>query len=295
MRRILLILVVLAHIFMSQATGQNIDSIKKRTQDNHDLQATVEKFLFVAGNYDLKKMKAMIDDKANVGIVRYENGEWKNSIIAIQEYFEWARQTQLTPYYETVLDWNIQKNEDQLAFVYADAILHRYGVPIRHNQDYFTLIKVDGVWKFLNLSYTTQPLPQDKQKFDFEIFGKSYAQAWSGVRPEFVSSFFAKDGSLSINKGAPAVGRDAITRVAESFMTAFPDMVVSMDSIPTTAKGTEFHWTLTGTNTGPGGTGKKVKISGVEIWQMDNDGLVKKSDGSFDEAEYNRQLKQGVQ
>ncbi|HET7117592.1 MAG TPA: hypothetical protein VFI29_13945 [Hanamia sp.] len=72
-------------------------------------------------------------------------------------------------------------------------------------------------------------------------------------------------------------------------------MLVVCDSLPTTTKGVEFHWTLTGTNTGPNGTGKKVHISGVEILQFDSDGFIIESNGSFDKNEYNRQLKYGVE
>jgi hypothetical protein len=55
-----------------------------------------------------------------------------------------------------------------------------------------------------------------------------------------------------------------------------------------------FHWTLTGTNTGPGGTRKRVRISGYELWQFDNAGLIENSKGHFDSAEYERQLNFGV-
>jgi predicted ester cyclase len=55
-----------------------------------------------------------------------------------------------------------------------------------------------------------------------------------------------------------------------------------------------FRWTLTGTNTGSGGTGKRVRISGYELWKIDNDGLIAESKGNFDSAEYERQLKHGV-
>jgi nuclear transport factor 2 (NTF2) superfamily protein len=125
-------------------------------------------------------------------------------------------------------------------------------------------------------------------------FARDYTQAWSSQTPGNVAAHFAEDGSLKVNNGTPAVGRIAIAKVAESFMTAFPDMVLTMDSLPTTEKGTEYHWTLSNTNTGPNGTGKKVRISGVEIWQFDNKGLIKESKGSFDEDEYNRQLNEGV-
>jgi hypothetical protein len=74
-------------------------------------------------------------------------------------------------------------------------------------------------------------------------------------------------------------------------MTAFPDLIVRMDSIIPNGDGGTYHWTLTGTNTGPNGTGKPVRISGYEEWTIDKDGLIAKSLGHFDEAEYHRQLK----
>ena len=55
--------------------------------------------------------------------------------------------------------------------------------------------------------------------------------------------------------------------------------------------GTKFDWTLTGTNTGPGGTGTRVRISGYEFWQLDDDGLIENSTGHFDSAEYDHQLR----
>jgi predicted ester cyclase len=71
-------------------------------------------------------------------------------------------------------------------------------------------------------------------------------------------------------------------------------MVVTMDDVSPDSDGMKFHWTLTGTNTEPGGTGKHVRISGYELWKIDNDGLIAESKGTFDAAEYERQLKEGV-
>ena len=125
-------------------------------------------------------------------------------------------------------------------------------------------------------------------------FGKQYAAAWCSQQPDSVAAYFSSTGSLSVNANTPAVGREAIAKVATGFMTAFPDIIVVMDSLITEPDATAFHWTLTGTNTGPGGTGNKVKISGVELWQLDAAGLIQESKGSFDADEYNRQLKVGV-
>jgi predicted ester cyclase len=125
-------------------------------------------------------------------------------------------------------------------------------------------------------------------------FAKRYAEAWCSQDPESVAAFFAENGSLKVNDGPPAVGRAAITGEARGFMTTFPDMVVTMNKVSRDPDGTKFHWTLTGTNTGPGGTGKRVRISGYELWQFDNAALIDNSKGHFDNAEYERQLKHGV-
>jgi len=125
-------------------------------------------------------------------------------------------------------------------------------------------------------------------------FATRYTEAWCSQNPVSVAGFFAENGSLSVNDGPPAVGRAAIAKEAQAFMTTFPDMVVTMDKLLHDEEGTKFHWTLTGTNTGPGGTGKRVRISGYELWQFDNDGLIGNSKGHFDSAEYERQLKLGV-
>jgi hypothetical protein len=58
---------------------------------------------------------------------------------------------------------------------------------------------------------------------------------------------------------------------------------------------TEYHWTLSGTSTGPEGTGRRVRISGFESWQIGSDGLIEASEGHFDSAEYERQLQAVVQ
>ena len=125
-------------------------------------------------------------------------------------------------------------------------------------------------------------------------FAKGYAAAWSSQNSESVAAFFAGNGSLSVNDALPAVGRAAITKEAQGFMTTFPDMIVTMDKVSRDSDGTKFHWTLSGTNSGPRGTGKRVRISGYELWKIDNAGLIAESKGHFDSAEYERQLKHGA-
>ena len=125
-------------------------------------------------------------------------------------------------------------------------------------------------------------------------FATNYTAAWCSQDAASVASFFAEHGSLTINAGNPSIGRTAITAAAQGFMTAFPDMVVRMDELNLDGGHVVYHWTLTGTNTGPGGTGQAVRFSGYEEWTIGADGLIAESQGHFDEAEYQRQLQVGI-
>jgi len=123
---------------------------------------------------------------------------------------------------------------------------------------------------------------------------RRYTAAWCSQDPGSVAAHYTPDGSLTINDSPPSVGQAAITEAARGFMTAFPDMQVLMDDLVTENGGIEYHWTLIGTNTGPGGTGNRVRFSGFEEWTIGDDGLIAESNGHFDQAEYERQLERGV-
>jgi len=119
---------------------------------------------------------------------------------------------------------------------------------------------------------------------DLRTLAERYTAAWCSQNPESVAAFYSDQGSLRVNDSAPAVGRDAIGEVAQSFMTAFPDLRVIMDDLRLEAGEPEYHWTLVGTNSGPGGTGHRVRISGFERWRIGSDGLIASSHGHFDAA-----------
>ncbi len=57
-------------------------------------------------------------------------------------------------------------------------------------------------------------------------------------------------------------------------MTGYPDMVVTLERLERIGDKYRFHWNFTGTNTGPGGTGRPVQIGGYEEWTMGADGLI---------------------
>jgi nuclear transport factor 2 (NTF2) superfamily protein len=125
-------------------------------------------------------------------------------------------------------------------------------------------------------------------------FARRYTEAWCSGEPSRVAAHYSADGSLTINGGTPSVGRAAITEAARSFMDAFPDLRVLMDGVRLGQSGNEYHWTLVGTNTGPGGTGNRVRIRGYETWTLDDGGLIADSQGHYDQAEYDRQIEHGV-
>jgi uncharacterized protein (TIGR02246 family) len=120
-------------------------------------------------------------------------------------------------------------------------------------------------------------------------FAKRYTAAWCSRDASRVAAFFALNGSLSVN-GTLAAGRSAIAEVAQGFMAAFPDMELRMDDVLVQGDSAVYHWTFLGTNTGPGGTGHKVRFSGYEEWKFGEDGLIAESQGQFDAEDYQRQL-----
>lgn len=126
-------------------------------------------------------------------------------------------------------------------------------------------------------------------------FAQRYTAAWCSHDPASVAAFYSADGAITINGCAPAVGRTAVIEMARGFMTTFPDLQVLMDGLVMQGDRAIYHWTLTGANTGPGGTGHRVRISGFEVWEIGADGLILRSQGNFDSDEYQRQLQQGFE
>lgn len=121
-------------------------------------------------------------------------------------------------------------------------------------------------------------------------FGEDYTVAWNSKNPENVASFFSENGVLVVNSGLPHKGRAEISEFVKGFMTAFPDMKLTMDSLTIKPTETQYHWSFAGTNTGPNGTGNKVFFNGFERWTFSENEKIQRSIGSFDEEDYSRQM-----
>jgi predicted ester cyclase len=128
-------------------------------------------------------------------------------------------------------------------------------------------------------------MTRDRQQI--ERLARGYTEAWCSRDPRSVAAHYVTGGTIAINGGEPA----PIAGVAESFVAAFPDIEVFMDDLVVTEDLVEYRWTFTGTSAE---TGKSVRIPGFEEWTIGADGLIAESRGHYDQAEYDRQVREGA-
>src|SRR5271156_940293 len=98
-------------------------------------------------------------------------------------------------------------------------------------------------------------------------FAERYAAAWSSQNAASVAAFYSPRGLRGANGAAPYVGRGAIEVSVQQFMTAFPDLQIALEDVHIVGDQVDFHWTLTGVNSGPGGTGRRLCLKGFEEWR----------------------------
>jgi nuclear transport factor 2 (NTF2) superfamily protein len=128
-------------------------------------------------------------------------------------------------------------------------------------------------------------MAHDRQQI--EALAATYTEAWCSHDAARVAAHYAPGGTIAINGGEPA----AIADVAAAFITAFPDIEVVMDDLVFKDDVVEYHWTFTGTSAE---TGTWVRIPGFEEWRIGAEGLIAESRGQYDQAEYDRQLREGA-
>jgi uncharacterized protein (TIGR02246 family) len=119
-----------------------------------------------------------------------------------------------------------------------------------------------------------------------QTLGHAYTAAWNTGDPAAVASFFAADGSITINGGTPWPGRDGVAAMAAGFFADIPDLSLRCDGIRTAGNHIVYLWTFTGTHAG---SGNPVAVSGWEEWQLAGDGMIQSSLGWFDADDYARQ------
>lgn len=130
--------------------------------DEQVIRSQVERLIAAAGTNDLDAFERMLAPNANIGWASLRDGEWTTATMTAADWIAEAR-AEADPilYTEPVHDWIVHVDCGHLAFVRADAVLHIDGRPERHNIDYFTLVKQDGAWRFLTVSYVGRPAGHD--------------------------------------------------------------------------------------------------------------------------------------
>lgn len=274
-------------------TSDQIESTS--SQSEKEIKDILERILVAVGNQDAQELDDLSFDQALIAYTYQKDGKWQHKKMTVGDYTQNIRDVKdPKPILESANSFEISITEDRLASVIMPTVISEFGVARSNEVNHAIMMKDSNQWKLLSISWTAQRIPEDEKEFDLNLFARNYAQVWGSNRPEFVAMFFAENGSLQVNDGEPAIGRNAITNVAKGFMDTFPDMIVSMDSLVPKSDKTRFYWTLTGTNNVANGTGNKVKISGFEEWILNENGLIKESKGYFDEKEYKEQLENGT-
>ncbi len=114
-----------------------------------------------------------------------------------------------------------------------------------------------------------------------------YVEAWNSKIPENVASFHGPKSQITINRGEPSVGFEALTAMAAHFHADVPDLVLQNDGIRAGGNHVVFLWTFNGHDAQ---TGNALTVRGWEEWELDDDMNVTSSLGWFDAEDYQRQV-----
>ena len=118
----------------------------------------------------------------------------------------------------------------------------------------------------------------------------AYTEAWNSGSADSVSSFYADDGVIVINRGTPWEGRSGVAQMAAGFFADVPDLALTCDGVRIAGDHVAYLWTFTGTHAS---SGRPLRVSGWEEWDLDADHKVKASRGWFDAEDYARQAAGG--
>ena len=116
---------------------------------------------------------------------------------------------------------------------------------------------------------------------------QGHCAAWTDKRPDIVASQYAEKTQMAMNGGDAMTSQAEIAEMASGFMTAFPDLVLSLDTVLAADHHMVYAWTFEGHHKE---TGKLVRFSGWEEWDLDDNLKVTRSFGWYDSADYERQI-----
>ena len=120
-----------------------------------------------------------------------------------------------------------------------------------------------------------------------EKMAMEHAAAWSEGDADRIAELFAKNGTITVNRGDPHVGRAEISENAKELLATFPGLVVHCHETRHAGDRAVFVWTLEGNHAG---TGNFVSLPGWHEWELDDDMQVKCCRGFFDVGDFERQV-----
>jgi uncharacterized protein (TIGR02246 family) len=106
----------------------------------------------------------------------------------------------------------------------------------------------------------------------------AYTAAWNSGSADAVAEFCAPDGGIVINRGQPWEGRTGVAAMAAGFYADVPDLRLTCDGVRAADDHVVYLWTYTGTDAK---TGRPVRVSGWEEWEVDEKLKVKSSRGWY--------------
>lgn len=130
----------------------------KSQDDETAVKAVVESFLVALGDDDQEKIKTMFLPNANIASISAKNDEYKIYTASANQYMAQREGKQNRKFKEPVRKYTVNISQGLLAFVRADAMVYYNDVASHHTNDFFILMKDNGVWKILSGSYTTEPV-----------------------------------------------------------------------------------------------------------------------------------------
>ncbi len=142
--------------------AQKVTENQTISQDDESaVKEAVEAFLVALGNDELEKVKTMFLPNANIASISVSNGESNIFTVTAAGYISEREEKQNRKFQEPVRKYTVNISQGMLAFVRADATVYYDGKASHHTNDFFILMKDNGVWKILSGSYTSQPLLED--------------------------------------------------------------------------------------------------------------------------------------
>jgi nuclear transport factor 2 (NTF2) superfamily protein len=116
---------------------------------------------------------------------------------------------------------------------------------------------------------------------------EAHCAAWTSRSPDAVAERYTATTSFSINRADPMTTRQAVAEMAAGFMSDFPDLVLTCNSVLVADGHMVYAWTFKGHYRE---NGNLARFTGWEEWDLDDELKVIKSLGWYDANDYERQI-----